>query len=301
MGMELLGTQIARLRRERGLTQEELGRAAGVSAQAVSRWECGGAPDVGLLPAIADRLGVTVDALFGQEGGAPVDMEGTLHAWLSAGRREEVMEKLCALLWKGLQYLAVNEDVRMEPPEHCEWTDPEGTRLLMDAQAVLEQGCILGVQSEEFSFMSVFPEPEKGYAAFFDTCGHYRRLFESLSRPGALEILLDLMARPMPRWVVPAVEAQRLGLAQGEAEELMAALAGTNVLEEQALEVSDGTMGAYSLSAGSPLVPFLYLARLLGQPGELHLAFYRDRKSPWLRQGKDGPGQGRREERDGDA
>lgn len=60
----LIGTQISKFWKEAGLTQEELGEAVGISGQAVSRWECGGAPDVTLLPMIADKLGVTIDAFF---------------------------------------------------------------------------------------------------------------------------------------------------------------------------------------------------------------------------------------------
>ena len=53
MDNNLLGEQIAKYRKAAGLTQDELGKAVGISAQAVSRWECGGAPDITLLPAIA--------------------------------------------------------------------------------------------------------------------------------------------------------------------------------------------------------------------------------------------------------
>ena len=42
-----LGQNIHRLRKEKGITQEELGSAVGVTAQAVSNWECGGMPDAG--------------------------------------------------------------------------------------------------------------------------------------------------------------------------------------------------------------------------------------------------------------
>ena len=37
-----LSDTITRLRKERGLTQEQLGQLVGVSAQAVSKWEKGG-------------------------------------------------------------------------------------------------------------------------------------------------------------------------------------------------------------------------------------------------------------------
>ena len=75
MDNNLIGAQITKFRKAAGLTQEELGRAAGVSTQAVSRWECGGTPDVALMPAIADKLGVTIDALFGREGGVVEDID----------------------------------------------------------------------------------------------------------------------------------------------------------------------------------------------------------------------------------
>ena len=82
MNEHFIGIQISKFRKAAGLTQEELGEAVGVSGQAVSRWECGGAPDVMLLPAIADRLGVTVDALFGRDGGARVPVEDAVGGWL---------------------------------------------------------------------------------------------------------------------------------------------------------------------------------------------------------------------------
>jgi transcriptional regulator with XRE-family HTH domain len=46
----ILSERIAALRKERGLTQEQLGKLCGVSSQAVGKWEKGGAPDVELLP-----------------------------------------------------------------------------------------------------------------------------------------------------------------------------------------------------------------------------------------------------------
>ena len=38
----VLSERIAQLRKDRGLTQEQLGQLVGVSAQAVSKWEKGG-------------------------------------------------------------------------------------------------------------------------------------------------------------------------------------------------------------------------------------------------------------------
>ena len=60
-----IGNQIKQLRLRRGITQEVLAQHFGLTAQAVSKWECGiAAPDIELLPALSAYFGVTIDELF---------------------------------------------------------------------------------------------------------------------------------------------------------------------------------------------------------------------------------------------
>ena len=55
-----MGREIRRLRTARGLTQEALAAALNVTAQTVSKWECGtSVPDVQMLPEIAVFFGIT--------------------------------------------------------------------------------------------------------------------------------------------------------------------------------------------------------------------------------------------------
>ena len=60
-----IGKRIAFLRKEKGLTQEDLAQPMGISPQAVSKWEndqtC---PDISALPKLARLFGVTVDELL---------------------------------------------------------------------------------------------------------------------------------------------------------------------------------------------------------------------------------------------
>lgn len=61
-----LSENIARLRRERSMTQEQLAEALGVSFAAVSKWERGAAtPELNLIAEMADLFEVSVDALIG--------------------------------------------------------------------------------------------------------------------------------------------------------------------------------------------------------------------------------------------
>lgn len=62
------GALLARLRKERGLTQRQVAEGLHVSAQAVSKWErCLGCPDVSLLPALSAMFGVSVEGLLAGE------------------------------------------------------------------------------------------------------------------------------------------------------------------------------------------------------------------------------------------
>lgn len=60
-----LGQTVAKLRRKMGITQAELAAKLGVSNKAVSKWENGGGyPDITLLPALSEVLGVSADYLL---------------------------------------------------------------------------------------------------------------------------------------------------------------------------------------------------------------------------------------------
>ncbi len=62
---ETVGKQIALLRANKGITQNELGERIGVSFQSVSKWERGETlPDVSILPEVANILETTIDNIL---------------------------------------------------------------------------------------------------------------------------------------------------------------------------------------------------------------------------------------------
>ena len=82
-----LGERIKELRKRDCRTQEALATAVGVTNQAVSRWESGGAyPDIELIPAIAHYFHVSIDELFGY-----------------SEEREETVNRIISEAYKALQ------------------------------------------------------------------------------------------------------------------------------------------------------------------------------------------------------
>ena len=60
-----IGTTIKKLRRDRGMTQEQLAELLGLSTNAISQWECEKtAPDISHLPVLANIFEVSADVLL---------------------------------------------------------------------------------------------------------------------------------------------------------------------------------------------------------------------------------------------
>lgn len=65
MDTKQLGNNIAKFRKERGMTQDNLAELLSVSPQAVSKWENDVSyPDIEMLPKLANIFGVSIDTLF---------------------------------------------------------------------------------------------------------------------------------------------------------------------------------------------------------------------------------------------
>ncbi|MCI8915256.1 MAG: helix-turn-helix transcriptional regulator [Oscillospiraceae bacterium] len=273
--VNILSERIAELRRARGLTQEQLGQTLGVSAQAVSKWEKGGAPDVELLPTLADQLGVSVDALFGREGGTVQDMDNVLNRWLLSLSQEKRISELCRLTWSASRIIMNHRIDAPDIPE-LKYSDNctvrvGGEDVLLRVAVDIKEGLLFGVGSEELSFMSIWPRPEAGYAAYFADRDLCRRLFALLARPGCLELLERLHNDLTARYYVPEVLAKQLNQPPEQTAELLASMEELTLVKKLELEMEAGSVNAYIVHENWALTPFLLFTRCLL---EKHDAFY---------------------------
>lgn len=91
MDLQKTGALIARARKEKGLTQEQLAKQLHISHTTVSKWERGlGFPEVSLLEPLAAALDLTLDQLFkGEEMPAEIEpvaepQEPASHSYIKA-------------------------------------------------------------------------------------------------------------------------------------------------------------------------------------------------------------------------
>ena len=290
MDNNLIGAQITKFRKAAGLTQEELGKAVGVSTQAVSRWECGGTPDVALLPAIADRLGVTVDALFGREGGVRQDIMEQACRYISSQPEGKRLDTICRMLFQVTQTMmpsGILNGMIQFPPRCVALDETTGKQLLMRSGARLEEGLLFGVVSEEFSFMTVAPEPEAGWAAYFAENDAYRKLFAVLAKPNCLE-LLELLYSEKEHYIVAEAAAARLDLPAAEVEALFEEMYENNLLRRLEMELTSGMIYTYIVNENFAYVPFMLAGRCLIEEDMTFYIQWDTRKSAILRRNREG-------------
>ena len=97
-----LGSTIAALRKERGMTQLDLARQLGITDKAVSKWERGlSCPDLYTFPRLAEILGASVEELM-QVSPAPSEPAGR-----TAARRSLIFRAVVCAMGAAVTSLAV--------------------------------------------------------------------------------------------------------------------------------------------------------------------------------------------------
>ena len=286
MENNLIGTQIMKFRKAAGLTQEELGRSVGVSTQAVSRWECGGAPDVTLLPAIADRLGVPIDALFGREGGEKVDIHDTVRKWVRSLPQEQVFDQLNRLIWNGIFTIPGETISSLVPfPQSCYQVDLGGKYRDVMNRSVFhtDNGLFFAVGGEDFSFSAICPQPENGYGAYLPDKDRLRAFLALLAEPGCLEVLEYMLYR---KGCYSSVDflAKGTGVDREVLTGLLERLKETGLVSYIEVEILDGPAKVYMVeeSNSGALLLFQYLARCMEESAILNYMNISFREKPLL-------------------
>ena len=120
-----IGKNIADLRKNSGMTQEQLAEYIGITANAVSQWECDKtSPDISQLPTLANLFEVTTDYLLGKDDQKEADIlrEKRNHGFPES---THFLLQLLLFLWKkcevdGAYVLAYEQIANPEPVEIAE-------------------------------------------------------------------------------------------------------------------------------------------------------------------------------------
>jgi len=287
-----IGANIAELRKEKGITQETLADAVGVTGQSVSKWEGGGSPDTMLLPAIADYFGVSIDRLFGRKTKDATSLEEGIIESISSLPEEKRISKIFSFCRQFI--VGVSGGVlTMEMFDHMykeirSKVKEEGAEINYGRVETIEGAASIGFD-EDLQYFMIMPEPEKGWGQKLHFKEKYVQLFKLLSDADALRLLLYLYQREGETAFTSKLIQKKLAIPLEKAEEILQALKGYELVTTSEVEMDDAIVATYQAMPILAFIPFLIFTDVMCSNANPQMQFcMTERKRPYLYEAKEG-------------
>ena len=210
-------TTLQTLRKNRGVTQEQLATHLGVSPQAVSKWENGSYPDGDLLPQIADYFEVSIDYLYGRAKD-DVSLEQQLLEAIKGINvppdydHSEHMDRIMKYIW------AMQLGLWPENKQYFDRTRSEGDHVIVST-LYDKSGFNFFRLNKSLEFFTVMKRPENGFASYFKVTDELTELFAFLGKKENLEVLFYLLSLDAGNGVSVSTIAKKVGISETQAGE----------------------------------------------------------------------------------
>lgn len=247
MGINNIGENISRLRKEKNVTQETLANHVGVSTQAVSKWENGGVPDIELLPSIADFFNVSIDNLFGREIINDSDIYSAIAKKLEITSREDKFKIAFDILWAIQLIYGECEIVPIDE------VNPAYSQINWDAGLSLFN---IQKQSRYAFFM---PKSDLRSEWLLDGID-YTSFFKMLSEKDTLDSLILLYKNPSLSFTADFL-VKSLNLSIERSCEIIESFVKFDLLDITEVDINDEIMYVYKLHNNPKFVILLTFAR----------------------------------------
>ena len=277
MNTQTIGTTIAKLRKEKNVTQEELASKVGVSSQAVSKWENGGMPDADLLPRIADFFEVSIDTLFGRNIKDQCDFAQIITAQFEDKNEEQkiqTMFKMCWELEKAMFYPEKSESL-----EEIQQSIGDGNQTYSSIEC--NRGFTrvgIGNRLQYFLLVPEFQDKEK---AFFEGID-YTSFFKDLSDPNVFNAMVMLNKRKNGKAFTDNLLIKTMDIDKDTAAEIIRILQKYHLIHVTQIEMDDEEQEIYTFNPTPSFIALLVFAHeMIDRPNNF-CYYMRNRNQPYL-------------------
>ena len=257
MSIEKIGKQIATMRKEKGIKQEELANYVGVSIQAVSKWENGGVPDIELLPKIADYFSVSVDFLFGRSITNYGDLRTALCKKIVDTPKRERFKLAFNYCWdmERAMYGEVPTDGSIEDYEKMLGNQEQRYSSIMSDFGYTRMGI-----ANKLQYFLLVPEIQNTEAAFFNEID-YIGLFKDLSDKDVFDACVFLYKREADKAFTEQLFEKNLKIDTVRAKRIINVLLKYNLLYETQIELDDEIRMVYNFKPTPSFVALLIFSK----------------------------------------
>ena len=209
MAATVFSTQLQKLRKAKGVKQEQLAEHLGVSTQAVSNWENGSYPDGDLLPQIAKFFDVSIDYLYGNE---------TKDKCLEEQVRDYLFEKR----WQKENGTGLDRIKNFIWAMQCSMNGPEGQytnyikhnkdHCISGSEIIFDDGFSYMRTTDDLEYYAMLQLPEEGLEKSFSDLAGIARVCRCFGTEEALKILFYMMSLKGNESVRPEVISEQFGI-----------------------------------------------------------------------------------------
>lgn len=271
-----IGENIARIRKDRNITQADLAKAVNISAQAVSKWENGGVPDTELLPVIADFFEVSLDELFGRDGDKYISLERKVaKAVTELGVGEDRFEKMYNLCWA--------MEVGEHKDNHCDWKIKNEQMKNFYSSVRSDHGYTMMKLDWDCPYFLLAPDSPNKTKTLLENRESYIELFADLADKEFFDALVFLYQRDGFKQFTAKLLVSNLGIELEKAEAIIAKMKKYWLVRSMIIDLDGEDLETFSFNTDTAFPSLLLFAKeMIDKPSSFY--YYREsRNKPYLK------------------
>lgn len=279
MSIEMIGKQIASMRKDRGIKQEELANYVGVSTQAVSKWENGGVPDTELLPKISDFFSVSVDCLFGRNITDYSDLQTALIKKIIDSPHEEQFKTVFNYCWdmERAMFGHMPNDGSIEDYE--KELDKQEQRY---SSIISDYGFTRMGVANKLQYFLLVPEIQNTDIAIFEGVD-YLTFFKDFSDKDVFNACVLLNKREGDKAFTKNLFIKNLKIEANKAKQIINILEKYNLIYKTQIETDDELQTVYNFKPTPSFIAFLIFAREMIKTPNNFSYYSGGRNKPYLK------------------
>jgi len=279
MSAEMIGKQIASMRKDRGIKQEELANYVGVSTQAVSKWENGGVPDIELLPKIADFFSVSVDCLFGRNITDYSDLQTALIKEIIASPHEEQFKTVFNYCWdmERAMFGHMPKDGSIEDYEKELGKQEQRYSSIMSDYGFTRMGV-----ANKLQYFLLVPEIQNTDIAIFEGVD-YLTFFKDFSDKDVFDACVLLNKRDGNKAFTENLFIKNLKIEADKVKQIISVLEKYNLLYKTQIEMDDELQTVYNFKPTPSFIAFLIFAKEMIKTPNNFSYYSGGRSKPYLK------------------
>ncbi|MHB1152397.1 MAG: helix-turn-helix domain-containing protein [Eubacteriales bacterium] len=277
MGIENIGEVVCSLRKQKGITQEELGKNIGVSTQAVSKWECGGVPDTELISKIADYFEVSIDSLFGRNINNYSDADIAVGKKIASYKPEEIFGEILNFGWI-FQNACFGKTDGVTPISEVRQANPDNE---VYSQNLNDNGFTLMHINNNAPYYFVMPETGNNSQYLLGNTD-YISLFKIFGDEEYFKSVIYLYQRENKSFT-PKLLNKALNINEEKAIEILIKLKEYHMICTSEIELDDETQTIYSFTPNPAFIALLIFAKEIINKPNCFWMYQGGRNAPYLK------------------